>query len=124
MNCLNCGKEIKITFRKEPKYCSHECCIKYHAKRQNEKRKRTRKKEQKFCIVCGKELIGRKRAYCSEECNRQAINEKQSEYKRVVVPTGKKKKPKLTIAQINELARKEGLNYGQYCAKHGLYTEV
>jgi hypothetical protein len=31
------------------------------------------------------------------------------------------KKPKYTIEQINTLARKENLTYGQFVAKYGLY---
>ena len=32
----------------------------------------------------------------------------------------KAKKPVLSLAEVNAMARAEGLNYGAYCAKYGL----
>ena len=80
----------------------------------------------KACPVCGKKFRPiRTQVYCGGECAYKAKIRREearnSEYKKYVAPTRKQKKPKLTLAQINELARAEGLNYGAYCAKHGLY---
>ncbi len=51
--------------------------------------------------------------YCSAKCRLKA-NGRMSPKPR------QRKKPSLSLAQINELARAEGLNYGQYVAKYGL----
>lgn len=72
------------------------------------------------CDMCGKEFVairGNQR-YCSAKCREKA---RAANIKKYQVPTKTSKKPALSIAQINELARAEGLNYGAYCAKHGLY---
>ena len=122
MNCLNCGKEIKTTFREQTtKFCSKECCQIFH---------RLKKYYKKYCKICGKELEKPKRDYCSPECVKQARDERRAkEREECKKPKAEVKEPKkrdrpkkkLTLAQINELARAEGLNYGQYCAKHKLY---
>ncbi len=77
------------------------------------------------CLICGWQLTGTQSKYCSDECRREAAAMKQAEknerYKKPhAVERKKAKKPLLSLAQVNELARAEGLNYGQYCAKYGL----
>ena len=123
--CLNCGNEFKYRFRSTEKFCSTVCCHNYH-------RKKRKASDNKNCLVCGKELSGRQTKYCSDECRYKAQIERQrslnyQEYKKPkadVVEAPKKKrgrpKKKLSIADINKLARAEGLNYGQYVAKYGL----
>jgi ribosomal protein L20 len=82
--------------------------------------------------VCGKEIFERKQSYCSPECRYKAQIERQrnryeKEYKSTQTEAEEKQKKKrgrprkrLSIADINQLAREEGLNYGQYVAKYGL----
>ena len=123
--CLNCGKELKFTFREKiKKFCSDSCKNKYHSKLKSNKIL--------HCLVCGKELEGRKRRYCSDECYHKAqlkrqrfLNEVEYKKSKAEVKEAPKKKrgrpkKKLSIADINKLARAEGLNYGQYVAKYGL----
>ena len=122
--CINCGEHFKIKFRSNEKYCSPECCRQFY---------KNKNKEKKFCLICGKELSGRQRAYCSPECTYQSkINywkdRNKDEYKKPKAevkeePKRKRGRPKKvpTINDINALAKAEGLTYGQYCAKHGLY---
>lgn len=79
------------------------------------------------CVECGKEFdrregSGRKTRYCSEKCRRKYNNRLNNErlkgiYATKPIPRGKK--PKYSIAQINDKARKEGLSYGEYMTKHG-----
>ena len=75
--------------------------------------------------MCGKDFeASGKRAFCSDECRKIAQKKRTAEadagYKKYKAPKRKITKPKLSIAQINELARAEGLNYGQYVGKYGL----
>lgn len=121
-NCLQCGAKLKTSTRKPPKFCRIECRNKYYyEKKKGEKNL--------FCIACGKELSGRQTKYCGEECQKKTLNarmyeqrkEEFDEFKEYKKPTPKKRtKPKMSIAKVNELARAEGLNYGQYVAKYGL----
>lgn len=123
MKCKHCGEEIKIAFGRRKVFCSNECRIAFYDK----------DKEEKFCVICGKKLSGRQRAYCSDECRQKGkiayqTKRNNEEYKKPKAeveekPKRKRGRPKKkpTIADINAKARAEGLNYGQYCAKHGLY---
>jgi predicted nucleic acid-binding Zn ribbon protein len=118
MNCLYCGNKILINFgTKNKKYCSKECGKKY---------RRTQGRKNTTCVICGGALTGTQSKYCSYECHKKATAKKQCQdkdrfKKPPTVERKKPKKPSLSIAQINELARAEGLNYGQYVAKHHLY---
>lgn len=126
MKCLWCGKEMKITFRESiRKFCCDSCKNKYHA------RQRSQNKTIAHCLVCGKELEGRQRHYCSAECRYQAQLKRQQglnqfEYKKPKAeenPEAKKRgRPKkgLTAAEIETMARAEGTSYGLIVAKYGL----
>lgn len=52
----------------------------------------------------------RKKKYCSDDCRIRAYRKSLA----------RRKKPKLTLAEVNALARAEGLNYGLYVAKYDL----
>lgn len=70
-----------------------------------------RPKMHKYCYYCGAEVYGRK-FYCSAEC--KAAGRRLQPLKRIRTQP----KPKLSIDEINRLARDEGLTYGQYVAKY------
>lgn len=85
----------------------------------------------KICEECGVEFEtnNSRRKLCSENCrrirgNRRARERYNEEYR--VKPINKekketKKKPKgLTIEQINKMAMKHHMSYGQYVALHHL----
>ena len=58
MKCKFCGADFK--FNPNQKFCSKECCDKFHAKRN---------KKYRYCIVCGKALNFKNAIkYCSKEC--------------------------------------------------------
>lgn len=124
MKCLECGADFKMRFRRTEKFCSENCKTAFYNKIAREK------KEKKVCIICGKQFDGRNRKYCSAECQNEGKNARNSKYAyeyayRYKKPEAekkpqKKKKPSLSLAKINELARAEGLNYGQYVAKYHL----
>lgn len=102
-------------------FCSDECLKKFYGRKNS---------KLESCEMCGKPLTGQRRTYCSEECQKQSKKqERYEEYKKpmattypvVVVKKRGRPKKKLTLAEVNELARAENMSYGQYCAKHGLY---
>jgi len=74
--CKQCGKEIKSRFAKE--FCCGSCAVKYNNEHRSKEiyekiadklRKHIKvAKEVKFCKICGKNLEGRQRKYCSEYC--------------------------------------------------------
>lgn len=107
----DCGKIFEAKTRKS-KYCCKSCSI--HARYLIN---RSVYKEQRFCPVCGTELspdAGSSAKYCGKECRLIALGRLK---KRRV--KGRGAKPKLSLAEANELARSEGLTYGQYYNRHG-----
>lgn len=123
--CQHCGNEFKYRFRATEKFCSTKCCHDYH----NGVKKQ---KANKVCAMCGKKLEKHQSKFCSPECRYKGQLERQrnryeQEYKSTMTVTEEKQKKKrgrpkkkLSLADINNLARAEGLNYGQYVAKYGL----
>lgn len=75
----------------------------------------------KRCVVCGLKFSANTRANtCSKECREKRkdlkITEWKNNKKRVVKKESLARK---SLSEINELARKEGLTYGEYVARHG-----
>lgn len=103
IKCPVCGEMfIKGRYKK---YCSTKC-------RKKDYNQRFKIKLYFQCEYCGigfKE--GRENPYCSEECKNKHSN-KQTKKR------GRKKKV-LSLAEINQRARAEGLTYGQYIVKYG-----
>lgn len=118
MNCLYCGKPIKITFGRPKKYCNKLCRINYHLE------KRQKNRGPLYCECCGKLLTGNQRKYCSIECkngyNNGMYRNPESEIKAQEPKKSGKPKMTLSLSEVNALARKEGLKYGEYVAKYGL----
>lgn len=119
--CKCCGKDMPIKFGGRWVFCSEECFNKFYG---------VKNTKLEGCAICGKPLTGKRRTYCSDECFNQSKKQERYEgYKRpqattypvVVVKKRGRPKKKMTLAEVNELAREENLTYGQYCAKHGLY---
>lgn len=93
--CQNCGKTFETT-RNDKIYCSTECCNIAHNEQNKARQKlhyqpRPRKKKPKKvklpkiieCAYCGKEFETHHGAiYCSDECKREAANEKRREHRR------------------------------------------
>lgn len=89
-----------------------------------------------ICAVCGKEFVRNcrqsKMKYCSEPCRRIVKNEATRRFRErnkvEINQQRKEKRQKIKkkvsnndiVLQINALARKEGLSYGQYVAKYGV----
>ena len=101
--CKRCGKKFE-TDRNAKKFCSKQCRIvyTYYGKKQTEWE----------CASCGKMFYSeRKRKYCKPDCSRQNYIKPK--------PDRTQTKPKHTLAELNALARSEGLSYGQYLSKYG-----
>ena len=67
-NCLYCGKEIPINNMiprdyNRRKFCNCSCAASYN-------NVRTKKKEQRYCLNCGKEIL-RSSKYCSNQCQHE-----------------------------------------------------
>lgn len=74
----------------------------------------------KRCVVCGMQFSASTRANtCSIECKEKRkdlkITEWKNNKKRVVTKESLARK---SLSEINELARQEGLTYGEYVARH------
>lgn len=107
MQCPVCGKVFVRTHNAQ-KHCSAECRIKYYSQKKVKDHYRPPKMYE--CAWCGKFFDSdRKKKYCCDECRIKAYQKR---------PT-RRKKPKLSLAEVNALAREEGLTYGQYFAKYG-----
>lgn len=99
--CPNCGKEFQ-TARDYQIYCSPKCCNIAHNERNKARQKlhyqprprKTKPKKIKLpkiieCAYCGKEFETHHGAiYCSDECKRNAANEKRREHRREAQKTG------------------------------------
>lgn len=115
--CLLCGNPIKTGFSKRSRFCSNECMDEYNKKYE----------KKKVCAYCGKPLTGKQRLYCSGSCSSKAWHREQREKEaeenakfREETKVVKSHSEKLSKAEINELARAEGLSYGRHVAKYGL----
>ena len=104
--CPVCGKEF-IRETNAQVYCSEKCRRIY-----NRRKPMNDNLKEYTCAYCGKTFKwDRKKTYCSDECRLQANGRRQR----------KPRKPKcLPMHEIEELARKENLSYGQVVAKYGL----
>ena len=124
MNCLYCGKPLKISFARPKKYCNKKCRVNYNY----EKKKKIDEENKKnkgplYCECCGKLLTGRQRKYCSLECKNGYNNGSyKNPFPEIKAQKPKKSgKPKMSLSEVIALAKKEGLTYGKYCEKHNLY---
>lgn len=86
--CLQCGKELKYN---QLRFCSNSCSASFNNKlrepmsdevrekisntlKSKNNKKLIKEKTKRYCLVCGKELIGKKTSYCSKECSKQRNN--------------------------------------------------
>lgn len=98
MQCPVCGSIFERN-RPNQYYCSVKC------------RKQNSKKAFYHCEYCGKVY---EQAYTSKYCSEECKNKARAHTKK----RGRPKK-KLTLAEIDRLAKAEGLTYGQYVSKYG-----
>lgn len=79
------------------------------------------------CVVCGKKFEQRYRSNsklaktCSKECSnelRKIVFAQKRELEKKLKEQRESKKPKLSVADINRLAREKHISYGQYVARY------
>ena len=124
--CERCG-EMMFSVAPNQKYCPN--CRKAvdveQQKAATEKRREERKRRtvEKHCEFCGKafETSNRKKIYCSPECCSKAQNAAGG---RIVLEPPRRKPPKISADEVTAAANAEGLSYGQYSVKHGLYADI
>jgi ribosomal protein L20 len=83
------------------------------------------------CKWCGSEYQTERKntRYCSDECRKasekKAKKETERRYQERKLEKARKRlkldADRLSISDVNALARAEGLTYGKYLAKHGMY---
>ena len=82
------------------------------------------------CPICGKSFIKKvaNQKYCSNDCRKENVRSKSEDYKwkyqvkyKQQRKEKKKKQRRVSLSDIMKQANKEGLQYGEYCLKHGLY---
>ena len=125
--CERCG-EMLFRVPSIQKYC--QTCRKAveveHRQATNEKRREKRKRRtvEKHCEFCGKafETSSRKKIYCSFECCHKAHNAAGGTP--MLEPPRRMPPPKISADEVTAAANAEGLSYGQYSVKHGLYANV
>lgn len=108
MKCLYCGKYFKPKSDHDY-FCKESCRHSFNLYGE--------KQTTCVCIYCGKTFeTKRRKKYCSRECyllRNGHMSDKQAKPKKT-----KGKKKIMTIAEINEAARSEGLTYGEYVARY------
>ena len=125
--CERCG-EMLFRVPSNQKYCP--TCRKAvdveQQKAANEKRREKRKRRtvEKHCEFCGKafETSSRKKIYCSLDCCHKAHNAAGGTP--MLEPPRRMLPPKISADEVTAAANAEGLSYGQYSVKHGLYANV
>jgi ribosomal protein L20 len=79
------------------------------------------------CKWCGSEYQTERKntRYCCDECEKKAKKETERRYQERKLEKARKRlkldADRLSISDVNALARAEGLTYGKYLAKHGMY---
>ena len=125
--CERCG-EMLFRIPSIQKYCP--TCRKAveveHRQALSETRKEERKQRtvEKHCEFCGKafETSRGNKIYCSEACERKANNAAGGTP--MLEPPRRMPPPKISADEVTAAANAEGLSYGQYSVKHGLYANV
>ncbi len=108
--CPYCGEKF-VARNNAKKYCSAKCQQKdYKTKKKLEIIRHNFNISKYTCRWCGKQFESNTPVeFCSAACRKAHRQKKKTD----------NKKNMAEIARINELARKEGLTYGQYLARHG-----
>ena len=128
--CERCG-EMLFRVPSIQKYCP--TCRKVvdveQHKASNEKRKKAAKSQtvEKRCEFCGKTFRTSRgnKIFCSFDCCRKAHNaQNAAEGTHILEPPRRMPPPKISADEVTAAANAEGLSYGQYSVKHGLYANV
>lgn len=112
--CVECGKTVTKEFpyfKADRLVCSKECRRNRYIRLRREK---TKDPDPVSCPICGKSFIkkAKNQKFCSIECRKLATPTKEPK---------KVKKQMSDLAEVNQMARKQGLTYGMYVGltEHG-----
>ena len=125
--CERCG-EMMFSVASIQKYCPNcrKAVYVEHNQASNEKRREERKSNavEKRCEFCGKTFKTSRgnKIYCSPECCCKAQN--AADGTPMLEPPRRMPPPKISADEVTAAANAEGLSYGQYSVKHGLYANV
>lgn len=127
MTCRMCGNKFLTDTNK--RYCSDECKKKghdiIHAEWLKKNQPATLPPTTKICKECGKEFIAKgssvvTQLYCGVKCRKKAGYrawlERETEWGRQTKKQNKKK-PEVSLEEMNRRAKEAGLSYGQYMAR-------
>lgn len=90
---------------------------------------KTKRGEQKVCIVCGQPLPKKRILYCSKRCSQLAWDRRkrteeveerkrrEEEFQKEMLKKKLRAKPKTTFSMIIRGMEKTGLSYGEYVAR-------
>lgn len=108
--CARCGKEFKPKSGTQ-RFCTRKCYF------QNEIELKKARRGEKVCLKCGEKFIPStdRQKYCSRKCLRAYLNEIKVKSKRVEIFQHKDMTQE--IIEVNEIAQKFGLSYGEAVAK-------
>jgi ribosomal protein S27AE len=122
-SCAQCGAPL-IGVAPHQQFCP--ACAKQRAE-DSRRRSRANRVELQYrrCLQCGNFFIARssRQKYCCQRCELIA-NCKLSDPEIASGPEQRSAPPKLSADEVTLAARAEGLSYGQYSVKHGLYADV
>ena len=125
--CERCG-EMMFSVASIQKYCPncHKAVEVGYRQASREKRRNARKSNavEKRCEFCGKTFKTSRgnKIYCSLECCYKAKN--GADGTPMLEPPRRMPPPKISADEVTAAANAEGLSYGQYSVKHGLYANV
>ena len=125
--CERCG-EMLFRVPSIQKYCPtcRNAVEVEHRQATNEMYREERKSNavEKRCEFCGKTFKTSRgnKIYCSPECCSKAKNAAGG--RSMLEPPRRMPPPKISADEVTAAANAEGLSYGQYSVKHGLYADI
>lgn len=71
------------------------------------------------CRICGKTFVprGTTTVTCSDECSKENARRKKLEWEKRTSISARAKVKRLSIGEINQLARDAGMTYGKYVSE-------
>lgn len=123
--CMDCGIEMIVTNigTKRCKLCN-QFRKKEVSRQYRERLKQEEMQKDKVCKNCGKIFHSGSPAtrFCTPQCRNDDLDKKVIQRQSLKSRRGRKPKQPgvLSIAEIQKLAREEGISYGQYIARHKL----
>lgn len=120
LRCQICGKPFFGNTR-SCKYCSEACRQEADRRHGREYYAKNRQKPLPMiiCLECNKPFPAERHAKYCPECKRAKAKAEYNELMKYMPKRARPQpKPKLSVSQIDKLAREAGMSYGHYIATH------